>query len=121
MRWLPVDEGLIAVPSVPFALRGSESFELRSEIVGDTFAIGVVRPDLVPGSQVTEDQKAEGFQLVYVLDGSFMLAMTSTICMLQRADLIAPGFPPLLLVGVDYPETAPNQRARDYTMPDTLP
>jgi predicted alpha/beta superfamily hydrolase len=103
--------------SVPFAVRGSEAFDLRSEIVDDTFAIGVVRPDRVPGPPSTEEE----FQLVYVLDGWFMLPVASAICTLQRADLIRPGFPPLLLVGIDYPEGAPNQRTRDYTMPDTLP
>jgi len=109
------------VPAIPFSLRGSESFELRSEHVGDSFAVGVVRPDRVPAMHVTEADAAEGFQLVYVLDGSFMLPIASTICLLQRADLIRPGFPPLLLVGVDYPENGTNQRSRDYTMHDSVP
>lgn len=106
---------------IPFSLRGSESFELRSEHVGDTFAVGVVRPDRLPGLPLTQADAAEGFQLVYVLDGSFMLPIASTICLLQRSDLIRPGFPPLLLVGVDYPENATNQRSRDYTMHDSVP
>lgn len=59
--------------------------------------------------------------VVYVLDGSWALGMAAALCTLQFVDLINPGFPPLLLVGVDYPVGAPNSRSRDYTMVDSVP
>ncbi len=59
--------------------------------------------------------------VVYVLDGSFALAVAATICSLQSADLINPGYKPVLLVGVDYPDDKLNARSRDYTMKDSVP
>lgn len=101
-------------------VRGSEAFELESKEVGDTMAVGVWQPDpqmlafrgLKPGDKL---------DLVYVLDGSWALGIAAAISTLQLADLVRPGFPPLLLVGVDYPEGRPNARSRDYTMKDSVP
>jgi predicted alpha/beta superfamily hydrolase len=101
-------------------LRGSEAFELESKAVSDTFAVGAWQPD--PAFLKARGRSAdEPLDLVYVLDGSWALNVAAVICTLQLADLIRPGFPPLLLVGVDYPEGRPNARSRDYTMADSVP
>jgi predicted alpha/beta superfamily hydrolase len=105
--------------ATPWPVRGSDSFQLESKAVGDTFAVGVVPPERTVLDRGTV--KDEGvYQLVYVLDGSWALAMVAGIAMLQLVDLIRPGFPPLLLVGVDYPEGHANCRSRDYTMVDSV-
>jgi len=100
-------------------LRGSEAFELESKAVGDRFSIGVWRPDpqmlAMRGVSITEDP-----HLVYVLDGSWALGIAAAFSTLQLVDLIKPGFPPLLLVGIDYPEGRANSRSRDYTMVDAV-
>ena len=100
-------------------LRDSEAFELESKAVGDRFSIGVWRPPLqmlaMRGVSVTEEH-----QLVYVLDGSWALGIAAAFSMLQLVDMVRPGFPPLLLVGVDYAEGRTNSRSRDYTMVDAV-
>ncbi|MFN0179179.1 MAG: alpha/beta hydrolase [Gemmatimonadales bacterium] len=101
----------------PWALRGSESFDLESKSVGDTFAIGVWQPD--PAFlKMRGISASSGLDVLYVLDGSWALNVAASLCMLQMADLVRPGFPPLLVVGVDYPEGRPNARTRDYTPAD---
>ena len=105
--------------NTPWPLRGSESFRFDSKAVGDSLAVGVWKPDLARleglGISVAQDQPLD---LVYVLDGSWALAIAATICQLQLLDLVKPGFPPLLLVGIDYLEDKPNARTRDYTHND---
>lgn len=99
-------------------LRGSEAFEVESKAVGDRFSIGVWRPDaLLALRGVPAPQE---LQLVYVLDGSWALGIAAAFSMLQLVDLVRPGFPPLLLVGVDYLEGQANSRSRDYTMEDAV-
>ncbi len=114
-------EGLGAAPEKTlWPLRSSEAFELESKAVGDTFAVGVWKPD--PAFLGARGRPAnEPLSLVYVLDGSWALNVAAVICNLQLVDLVRPGFPPLLLVGVDYPEGRPNARSRDYTMADSVP
>ncbi|MEO8452800.1 MAG: alpha/beta hydrolase-fold protein [Gemmatimonadota bacterium] len=104
----------------PWPVRGSEAFELESKEVGDTMAVGVWQPDpqLLAFRGVAAGEK---LNVVYVLDGSWALGIAAAVCALQLADLVRPGFPPLLLVGVDYPEGRPNARSRDYTMKDSVP
>jgi predicted alpha/beta superfamily hydrolase len=83
-------------------------------------AVGVWKPD----SQFLAALGRPGgekLDVVYVLDGSWGLGIAAAVCTLQLADLVRPGFPPLLLVGVDYPEGRPNARSRDYTMKDSVP
>lgn len=115
------DDPLVKQDS-PWPLRGSESFEIASKAVGDTFAVGVWQPDTrflaMTGRSAEADQPMD---VVYVLDGGWALGMASAICTLQLVDLIKPGFPRLLLVGVDYPVGAINSRSRDYTMVDSAP
>ncbi|MFC4314222.1 alpha/beta hydrolase [Steroidobacter flavus] len=103
----------------PWPLRDTESFEYHSKAVGDNMAIGVWSPPKgLPGGAAADEKPLD---VVYVLDGSWALGVTATICMLQYVDLIHPGFAPVLLVGVDYPVGRPNARTRDYTMADQVP
>jgi predicted alpha/beta superfamily hydrolase len=99
-------------------VRGSEAFEVESKAVGDRFSIGVWRPDAAFSAM--RGVTAEEPQLVYVLDGSWALGVAAAFSMLQLVDLVRPGFPPLLLVGVDYAEGRANSRSRDYTMVDAV-
>ncbi|MCC7131317.1 MAG: alpha/beta hydrolase [Gemmatimonadales bacterium] len=101
-------------------VRGTEAFEIESKEVGDTMAVGVWQPDpqFLAMRGLTPADKLD---VLYVLDGSWALGMAAAVSMLQLADLVRPGFPPLLLVGVDYPEGRPNARSRDYTMRDAVP
>jgi predicted alpha/beta superfamily hydrolase len=105
--------------ATPWPLRGSDSFLLESKAVGDTFAVGVVPPErtIIDRGNVHDDGS---YRLVYVLDGAWALALAAGIAMLQLVDLVRPGFQPLLLVGVDYPEGHANCRSRDYTMDDSV-
>jgi predicted alpha/beta superfamily hydrolase len=106
----------------PWPLRGSEAFEIASEAVGDSFAVGVWQPEeRVLALTGRTAEVGQPMDLVYVLDGSWALGMAAAMCTLQLVDLINPGFPRLLLVGVDYPVGAVNSRSRDYTMVDSAP
>jgi predicted alpha/beta superfamily hydrolase len=102
----------------PWTIRGSEAFDIHSTAIGDTLSIGVWRPD--PQILAAFGKTVERFGIVYLLDGTLALGPAATTCLLQLADLIRPGFPPLLLVGIDYPEGRPNARTRDYTMADAV-
>lgn len=103
----------------PWTLRGSESFEHRSTAIGDTVSVGVCRPD--PTFLTRLGRQAEPLEIAYVLDATLALAPAAVTATLKLADLVRPGFPPLLLVGIDYPEGRPNARTRDYTMTDSVP
>ena len=107
----------ISEPVTPWPIRDSEAFDLHSDAVGDTFAIGVVPPIKLPEAI----NNPVGLpRLVYVLDGALALGAAAMIAMTLRFDVIRPGFPPLLLVGIDYPIGQPNCRSRDYTMHDSV-
>ena len=98
-------------------IRNTESFAFHSKAVGDSLAVGVSQPaGLI--LQMLGTTEMPPLDVVYVLDGSFFLGMASAIAYLQLGDLVKPGFPPLLLVGVDYLEGKPNARTRDYTHTD---
>src|SRR5262249_54927192 len=79
---------------LPWPLRGSEAFELESKEVGDTMAVGVWQPEpqILAAFGRSADEKLD---VVYVLDGSWALGVAATVCTLQLADLVRPGFPPL--------------------------
>lgn len=103
----------------PWTLRSSEAFEIDSWSVGDRMAVGIWSN---VGSVRQRSDKAETpLDVVYVLDGAFVLPAAAMACRLMTADLIHPGFTPVLLVGVDYPTEESNARTRDYTMPDSVP
>src|SRR5262245_16153695 len=99
-------------------LRGSDAFEIDSKVIGDRIAVGVAAPD---PAILAAFKARDRFDVVYPLDGTLTLSSAAAICLVQLADLIRPGFPPLLLVGLDYPEGRPNARTRDYTMADCVP
>jgi len=99
-----------------WGIRGSESFAFKSKAVGDDMAVGVWQPD--QSMMTVSGRESKPMDVVYVLDGSWALGMASTISMLQLVDLVKPGFPQLLLVGVDYLTGKPNARTRDYTHTD---
>jgi predicted alpha/beta superfamily hydrolase len=107
-----------APPAWP--LRGSEYFEIQSAAVGDTMAVGVWKsPEhirAVPNATGSPTKP----QLVYVLDASVALALAASVGVLQSADLVRPGFPRLLFVGLDYPEGRRNARIRDYVPPGAV-
>jgi predicted alpha/beta superfamily hydrolase len=98
-----------------WGLPETDALEVLSDAVGDSFSIGVARPLPLPMADASIPPR-----LVYVLDGSFMLGLTAAVSWLQLADLIRPGFPRLLLVGIDYPQGAPNRRSCDFTMEDSV-
>ena len=104
--------------NAPWPLRGSQSFVMDSDSIGDRLAVGVWQPDTAFLALAGRDAEMPPLDVLYVLDGSWALAVAATICQLQLVDLVKPGFPPLLLVGVDYPEDQPNARTRDYTHTD---
>ncbi|MDT9597379.1 alpha/beta hydrolase [Sphingosinicella rhizophila] len=103
----------------PWPLRNSEAFEYHSKAVGADMAIGTWSPS--PEHFARFGQGNPELDIVYVLDASFMLGMAAGNCMLQYADLIDPGFKPVLLVGLDYLVGQVNARSRDYTMADSFP
>lgn len=112
------EAGLKSVGS-PWPLRNSEAFEYQSAAVGDRMAVGVWSH--AGSSPLRSDAKGPPLDLVYVLDGSFALAVAATVCSLLAADMVNPGFKPVLLVGVDYTDDKLNARTRDYTMKDSVP
>ena len=89
--------------------RASSSTPSRS---ATAWAVGVWKPGAEFLALTGQADDLPPLDIVYVLDGSWALAMAATICQLQLVDLVKPGFPPLLLVGVDYPEGQPNARTR---------
>lgn len=109
-------------------LRDSVAFELSSKHVGSQFAIGVWSPASFL-AEVAESAHLHGLNVpsttaldvVYVLDGAWALGMAAGICQLQLADMVRRGFPPLLLVGIDYPIGTPNRRSRDLVMDGAIP
>jgi predicted alpha/beta superfamily hydrolase len=105
--------------NLPWMLRHSEAFEFTSEAVGDRMAVGVWSNPRLGSSHAADE--GTPLDVIYVLDGSFMLGMAATICQLLAADAINPGFKPVLLVGVDYLDDNLNARMRDYTMKDSIP
>lgn len=94
-------------------VRGSDYFEFKSKVVKDKFAIGVWQPtcDVVKKSE----DNLRPLNVVYLLDGKFMLGVAVSTCTMLSVDLIKPGFPKLLLVAIDYLEGEKNQRNRDFT------
>ncbi len=100
-----------------WVVRSSEYFDVESQAIGDTMAVGVWSPP--PHPMLPPDESP--LQLVYVLDGSFALGLAAACCQLQAVDLVRPGFPRLLLVGLDYREDKLNARTRDYTPAGAVP
>ena len=108
-------EGVEAL-NTPWPLRNSEGFVFHSKHVGDSLAVGVWQPPELFMQMIQAAGKP--LDLVYLVDGSFALGQAAGIAGLQYADALKPGFPPLLLVGIDYLVDKPNARTRDYTHTD---
>ena len=98
-----------------FEIYDSETFVMTSTNVGDDFLIGVS----LPASYGTGDQS---YQLVYVLDANISFGMTVEIARLHQMDLIRPGVPEMVLVGIGYPDPyrMGTLRARDLTPAGSL-
>jgi predicted alpha/beta superfamily hydrolase len=106
----------------PWSLRGSEYFEIDSSAVGDTMAVGVWQvPEQFHAFYAKANLPMPKPKVVYVLDASIALASAACVCTLQSADIILPGFSPLLLVGLDYVEGRLNARTRDYVPVNAVP
>ena len=98
-----------------FEIYDSEAFVMSSTSVGDDFLIGVS----LPASYATSEQS---YQLVYVLDANIAFGMTVEIARLHQMDLIRPGIPEMVLVGIGYPDPyrMGTLRARDLTPAGSL-
>ena len=99
----------------PFEIFDSESFEFESKNVGDRFLIGVSLP-------ATYGEGEKSYPLVHVLDANISFGMATEISRLFQADLIRPGMPELVLVGIGYPDAKRmgTLRARDLTPEGSL-
>ncbi|MDE2782289.1 MAG: hypothetical protein OXK77_04975 [Gemmatimonadota bacterium] len=99
----------------PFEIYETETFVMNSASVGDDFLIAVS----LPASYGTGERS---YRLVYVLDANISFGMTVEIARLFQVDLIRPGMPEMVLVGIGYPEPpmAGILRARDLTPAGSL-
>lgn len=112
----PGEENPSAAPGQgAFEIYDSEAFAMSSTNVGDDFLIAVS----LPASYGTGEQS---YQLVYVLDANISFGMTAEIARLFQVDLIRPGMPEMVLVGIGYPDPtrAGTLRARDLTPEGSL-
>ena len=112
------DEGEAQAPAPerrPFEIYDTETFVMNSTNVGDDFLIAVA----LPASYGTGEQS---YRLVYVLDANISFGMTVEIARLFQLDLIRPGMPEMVLVGIGYPDPpmAGILRARDLTPAGSL-
>ena len=106
----------------PWSLRGSEYFEIDSSAVGGTMAVGIWQlPEQFHAFYAKANLPMPKPKVVYVLDASVALASAACVCTMQSADIIRPGFSPLLLVGLDYVEGRLNARTRDYVPVNAVP
>ena len=98
-----------------FEIYDTEAFVMNSTNVGDDFLIAVSLP-------ATYGTGEQSYKLVYVLDANISFGMTAEIARLFQVDLIRPGVPEMVLVGIGYPEPqrAGILRARDLTPAGSL-
>ena len=94
----------------------TESFEMYSSSVGDRFLVQVALPVSYSGG----DQR---YPLVYSLDAHTMFGTASEAAWLMTRDLIRPGYPEVLLVGIGYPDPLMGSllRVRDLTPVGSVP
>ncbi len=96
-----------------FELPNTETFELRSRAIGQTYDIRVALPD-----SYDTDEAPESYPLLVLLDAdySFAIARNVTQHLAQRGQL-----PEMIVVAIAYPDAEGNQelyrmtRSRDYT------
>jgi len=98
-----------------FEIYDSEAFVMSSTNVGDDFLIAVSLP-------VSYGTGEQSYPLVYVLDANISFGMTVELARLFQFDLIRPGIPEMILVGIGYPDPsrAGTLRARDLTPEGSL-
>jgi len=99
----------------PFEIYDTETFVMNSTNVGDDFLIAVSLP-------ATYGTGEQSYRLVYVLDANISFGMTVEVARLFQLDLIRPGMPEMVLVGIGYPAPAMAGvlRARDLTPAGSL-
>lgn len=89
----------------------TESFQLTSPDVGDTFHIDVSLPD------VYEVAVKQDWPVAYVLDGNLAFHLAATTNALCGRDLLDPQMKPAIVVGIGYPNPSDLSllRVRDFT------
>lgn len=94
----------------------SEQFELRSDEIGEDFLIQV-------GLPASYDSGDKQYPLVYMLDSNIFFGAASDILRLLPNDLINPGLPEVILVGIGYvkAEWMGGLRTRDLTPKGSVP
>ena len=94
----------------------SEQFELRSDKIGEDFLIQVG----LPSSYGSGDKR---YPVVYLLDGNLIFGAATDIARLLTKDLIEPGIPEVIVVGIGYvkAEWMGGLRTRDLTPKGSVP
>ena len=94
----------------------SEQFELRSDKIGEDFLIQVG----LPASYGSADKR---YPVVYLLDGNTSFGAATDIARRLVHDLIEPGIPEVIVVGIGYvkAERMMGLRTRDLTPKGSVP
>ena len=94
----------------------SEQFELRSDKIGEDFLIQVG----LPASYGSADKR---YPVVYLLDGNTSFGAATDIARRLVHDLIEPGIPEVIVVGIGYvkAEQMMGLRTRDLTPKGSVP
>ena len=94
----------------------SEQFELRSDKIGEDFLIQVG----LPASYGSADKR---YPVVYLLDGNTSFGAATDIARRLVHDLIEPGIPEVIVVGIGYvkAEQMMGLRTRDLTPKGSCP
>ena len=93
-----------------------ESFQIKARHIDQTFHIDVALPtSYASGSDRT-------FPIAYVLDGNMAFHTAANIASLCARDIMEPGLPEAIVVGIGYPNPADLSllRVRDLTPPDSV-
>lgn len=100
----------------PSVLSGTESFALPSKNVGDTFQIHI-------GLPASYHEGGGPYPVIYRVDADFGFPSTLSYLRALGSDMIEPGFPEVILVGIGYPNPAEAfvKRQRDLTPEGTVP
>lgn len=96
--------------------RKLETFELHSATIGEDYRIHVA----LPLSYAAGDKR---YPVLYLLDADLMFGMTSELTRLLPGDMIEPGMPEVILVGIGYVESEwwAGLRTRDLTPEGSAP
>ncbi|MEM1133529.1 MAG: alpha/beta hydrolase-fold protein [Pseudomonadota bacterium] len=102
------------------SIADSEALEIFSNEVGDRFSVSVWRDVQFSKLTGTYDPN-QTHDVVYALDGKWMLPIAAQVALSELIDPASQGFPRLLIVGIDYIEGTPNARLRDYMPANAIP